>query len=432
MADPINESLIPEGQQPDPKKILQALLDHFSESELKTLCFTLEVNYEDLPPGGRSDKARSFVEYCDRHHRFQILTLEIRKVRGFLNWDDLTSSKPAARIKPQSPIGAETLIISKGVTALIKLMRSPEIREAAASFRADFEAASEQIGLMNDYKQIHDLFQELETRFFLIYNDQKRLPADESAWDNIELNEPEVRLKIKDIIETVQLASFASEEARWTQQLEKVQVDIRQGIETYDFKLLQSGTRLLYRVLNRQISRINAQLVATAGILRLDTLEQAMQTISSQLAQSDFGQDTISEVQASVNALSGLNTRVNELVREHNAWQELDDELRRVEGTLNQGIEELEDAWFDMEPMAQNLMEGVTDEWAVNWAKACEALDNALTDGTAVAVRRMFRRFRSQQGRRFRLVDMELLNIARELQDVGESLELLLMLRNLQ
>jgi hypothetical protein len=228
------------------------------------------------------------------------------------------------------------------------------------------------------------------------------------------------------------LASFASEAARWTQQLEKVQVDIRQGIEAYDYKLLQSGTRLLYRVLNRQISRINAQLVATAGVLRLDTLEQAMQTISNQLAQSDFGQDTISEVQASVNALSGLNTQVNKLVGEHNAWQELDDELRRVEGTLNQGIEELEDAWFDLEPMAQNLLEGVTDEWAVNWAKACEALDNALTDGTAVTIRRMFRRFRSQQGRRFRQVDMQLLNLARELQDVGESLELLLMLRNLQ
>ncbi len=432
MANLLNDPVLPEGQLPDPQKLLQALLDHFSDSELQMLCFTLEVNYEDLPPGGRADKARSLVEYCGRHHRTQILTLEIRKFRDFLKWEDLTSSKPAAPAKSVSPVGSETLIISKGVTALIKLMRSPEVREAAASFRADFEAASEQIGLMNDYKQIHDLFQELETRFFLIYNDQKRLPADDLAWENIELNEPEVRLKIKDIIETVQLASFASEEARWTQQLEKVQVDIRQSIETYDYKLLQSGTRLLYRVLNRQISRVNAQLVATASVLRLDTLEQAMQTISRQLAQSDYGQDTISEIQASVDALSGLNIRVNELVREHNAWQELDDELRRVEGTMHQGIEELEDAWYDLEPMARNLMEGVTDDWAVNWGQAFEALDKALADGTAVAVRRMFRRFRSQQGRRFRQVDLELLNLARELQDVGESLELLLMLRNLQ
>lgn len=435
MADPTNSALIPEGKQPDHKKLLQAILDHFNESELQTICFNLEVIYEDLPPGGRSDKARSLVEYCLRHHRLQILTLEIRKNRPFLGWDVLTIEKSSTETMPTSSlsaVGTETLLISKGVTALIKLMRSPEVYQAITSFQADFEAASEQIALMNDYKQIHDLFQELETRFFLIYNDQKRLPGDDSAWENIEVNEPEVRLKINDIIQTVQLATFANKEARWTQQLAKVKHDIRQGVETYDYKLLHTGINLLYRILNRQISRINAQLVATVGVLRLDTLEQAMQTISTSLAQSDYAQETISEVQNSAAALFGLNERVNNLVREHNSWQELDDEMRRVEGTLNQGIDELVDAWFDLEPMTQNLVDGITDEWATNLAEVCGELGKALAEGTAVPIRRLFRRFRSQQGRRFRQVDMELLNMTRELQEIGESLELLLMLRNLK
>lgn len=436
MADPPTDSpLIPEGKQPDHKKLLQALLDHFNEGELQTICFNLEIVYEDLPPGGRADKARSLVEYCFRHHRLQVLAIEIRSNRPFLDWDALTSEKSSPETTPDAPlsaVGTETLLISKGVTALIKLMRSPEVFQAITSFQADFQAASEQIALMNDYKQIHDLFQELETRFFLIYNDQKRLPGDDSAWENIEVNEPEVRLKINDIIQTVQLATFANEEARWTQQLEKVKDDIRQGVETYDYKLLQAGINPLYRILNRQISRINAQLVATAGVLRLDTLEQAMQTISSSLAQSDYAQETIGEVQNSVAALSGLNERVNNLVREHNSWQELDDELRRVEGTLNQGIDELADAWHDLEPMTHNLVDGITVEWAANLAEVCEELGKALAEGTAVSVRRLFRRFRSQQGRRFRQVDMDLLTMARELQEVGESLELLLMLRNLK
>jgi hypothetical protein len=133
-----------------------------------------------------------------------------------------------------------------------------------------------------------------------------------------------------------------------------------------------------------------------------------------------------------VSALSGLHAQVNDLVREHNTWQELDDELRRVEGTLNQGIEELENAWFDLEPMTHDLVDGVTDEWATNLAKVCEELGTALAEGTAVIVRRLFRRFRSQQARRFRQVDIELLSLAQELQDVGESLELLLMLRNIK
>lgn len=433
MADPIDSHLIPQGKQPDPKKLLKALLDHFDEGEIKILCFNLGINYEDLPLGSRPQKAASLIEHCKRHHRLQVCILEIRQARPFLELDDLISDEAdieAVPVPAPSPAGAETLLISKGVTALIRLMRTPQVYQAITTFQADFEAASEQISLMNDYKLIHDLFQELETRFFLIFNDQKRLPGDDSAWENIEVNEPEVRLKIDDIIQTVQLAAFANEEARWTQQLEKVKNDVRQGVEAYDYKLLQSGINLLYRILNRQISRINAQLVTAAGTLRLDTLEEAMQTISSSLAQSDYAQETISEIQNSVAALSGLNGRVNDLVREHNAWQELDDELRRVEGTLNQGIDELINAWYDLEPMSQNLVDGVNNEWATNLAQVCEELGNALTEGTAVIVRRLFRRFRSQQGRRFRQVDIELLTMARELQDVGESLEVLLKLKD--
>jgi hypothetical protein len=434
MTDPTDASLLPEGKEVDPKKLLPILIDHFNVEELRTLCFNLDIDYEDLPPGGKSAKARALIEHSQRHRRFVVLAVAIRKARPEIAWDELTQDKGAqpetAVAAPPSPVGTETLIISQSVTALIKLMRAPEVREAAATFRADFEAASIQIALMNDYKLIHDLFQELETRYFLIYNDQKRLPADEMAWENIELNEPEVRGKIDDLIQAVQLASFANEEARWTQQLEKVKTDIRQGMENYDFNTLKSGTRLLYRILNRQISRINAQLVNTAAILRLDTLEQAMLTISANLAKSDYGQDTIAEIQKGVNALSGLNGRVTNLVRDHNAWQELDDELRRVEGTLNQGIEELTDAWFDLEPMTHNLYNGQSDTWATNLAQVCTSLDEALQEGTAIKIRRFFRRLRSQEGRRFRQVDFELLSLVQELQEVGESLELLLMLRN--
>ncbi len=435
MADP-DSQLLPEGKVVDRKKLKQALIKHFSLDELKALCFDLDIIFDDLPPGGRSSKAQSLISYIERHRRFIVLAVAVREARPILTWEDLTSDKKdkseteTDTEMTRSSVGTETLIISQSVTALIRLMRSPAVREAATTFRADFEAASEQITLMNDYKLIHDLFQELENRYFIIYNDQKRLPADEMAWDNIELNEPEVQVKIDELIQAVQLSSFANEEARWTQQLEKVQEDLRNGVENADYATLKSGTRTLYRILNRQISRINAQLVRTASALRLDTLEQAMSTISHNLAQANYGQETIGEIQKGVNALSGLNARVTNLVREHNTWQELDDELRRVEGTLNQGMEELKEAWFDLAPMAQNLYSGQADDWAIKLAEVCQSLDGAMQNGANITILRFFRRFRSQEGRRFRQVDLELLSLVMELQEVGESLELLLMLRN--
>ncbi|MCZ7671263.1 MAG: hypothetical protein M5U34_31090 [Chloroflexi bacterium] len=64
---------------------------------------------------------------------------------------------------------------------------------------------------MNDYKLVHDLFQELENRYFLIENDRKRLPGDESAWDSLALNEPELTVKLDDLLSTTRQTVFAAE-----------------------------------------------------------------------------------------------------------------------------------------------------------------------------------------------------------------------------
>ena len=303
------------------------------------------------------------------------------------------------------------------------------MREAVVSFRTDFEGTSEQIDLMNDYKLVHDFFQELENRYNLINNDLKRLPGDDYAWENIAINEPELQGKIKDLLQAAQSPTFMREEPRWPQQLATVSERIRTGTEEYDYEVLRKGVNLLYRVLNRYPSRINAQLVSTAGQLRLDSIEEAMVTICNNLLEETaitLDHHILEEVQNGVMALGGLDERLNELVKEHNAWQEIDDEVRRVKSSIGIGIEELEDAWFDLEPMTRNIINGHQDEWAESLNKITDTLDEAISDQGIVTVRRTFLRYQSQMGRRFRQVDLELLTLCQELQHIGESLDIVL------
>ncbi len=84
------------------------------------------------------------------------------------------------------------------------------------------------------------------------------------------------------------------------------------------------------------------------------------------------------------------------------------------------------DAWLDLEPMTREQIEDHTGDWVSVIIKAIDALDTALDEGAKVTVRRHFRHFRSQVGRRFRRVDLELLTLSQELQKIGESLDLLL------
>lgn len=422
----------------DPRKLLKALRTLFNDSELRDLCFEVSVDYDALLGSGKNDKSRELILYFSRRHRLNYLITVFREFRPEVLLEDIAIDEededptlsqitvpPAPTALPQDK--SNTVIAGQSFTALIRFLSKPEVRTAVVAFQTDFEAASEQIDILNDYKLVHDLFQELENRYFLIQNDQKRLPADDEAWDNIAINEPELRLKINDLETVMQSPTFTNVETRWMTQLVKARDQVRVGVEEFNLDELRGGIRIIYRTLNRQPSRINAQLVATAGALRLDNLETAMKTIHAKLSDSGITiENMLEEIGRGEGALAGLDDRLKELVREHNAWQAIDDELRRVEASIGQGIEDLEDAWYDLEPMTSDLIHRNEANWAVELGNVLTALGEALAERTLVTVRRHFRRFRSQSGRRFRQVDLELLTLCQDLQRIGESLDMLL------
>ncbi|NHZ71920.1 MAG: hypothetical protein GWP17_02395 [Aquificales bacterium] len=433
------DDVVPEADQISHRKLRQVISDTFNLDDFRLFCYDLSVNFDDL--GGPSDplsvRISKLIEHVHRRQRLRVLLMTLRKHRPAVTWKQLLrdpneqgaapSALPPAISQPPSAT-SDTFIANRSFMALFLLLRRPETREAVVSFQTDFEAASDQIDLMNDYKLIHDLFQELENRYFLIENDRKRLPDDDLAWDSLTLNEPELNTKIDDLIKITRQAAFAQEAERWVTQLEKVNEDMQTAVEDFNLDTLNKTTRLLYRVLNRQPSRINAKLIAAANALRLDNLEQAITVICDNIDASEFGSklELVTQIKEGAGALGGIDDNLHQLTSEHDAWQDIDDELRRVEATLDSGIEELEDAWYDLEPMARKLIAGHKEKWATDIDEVTNALGKAISDGTIVKTRRLFRRFRSQTGRRFRQVDLELLGLCHNLQKVGESLDLLL------
>jgi hypothetical protein len=273
---------------------------------------------------------------------------------------------------------------------------------------------------MNDYKQIHDLFQILETQHDLISRDQKRLAHDDDmAWEDIAIAEPELQAKINDMVTLSKSKTFAEGNVRWVNQLESVKNHLQTAVDGDDLEALESGVSLLYRVLNRHPTRINAQLVAVASALRLDNLERAITTISSSLAEADVTMDSmIEEVKGGKSALAGLDERLKALVREHNAWQTIDDEIRRVKAAVAQNnLDELEDAWYDLEPMTQELVKtGGEAKWAGDLHNAVTELETAIEQQLNSKVRRLFMRYHARVGHRVREVDLELLSLCTELQ----------------
>jgi len=61
--------------------LYQILAEHLDEEEAKTLCFSLDVDYDDLPAKGKSNKARELVEHLERRGRIPELIEKVTQMR---------------------------------------------------------------------------------------------------------------------------------------------------------------------------------------------------------------------------------------------------------------------------------------------------------------------------------------------------------------
>ncbi len=68
------------------RKLRQALVDAFNESELQTLCFDLKIDYEVLPPGSKLDKTRELVALCLREQHIKELISLCEAARPKVDW----------------------------------------------------------------------------------------------------------------------------------------------------------------------------------------------------------------------------------------------------------------------------------------------------------------------------------------------------------
>jgi hypothetical protein len=89
------EDQVKEAERPgelEPKRrtrLLQVLSERFDEGELRTLCFNLEIKYEDLPAEGKANKARELIQYLERRERISDLVEAGKQLRPDIPWCDI-------------------------------------------------------------------------------------------------------------------------------------------------------------------------------------------------------------------------------------------------------------------------------------------------------------------------------------------------------
>ena len=109
----------------------QNLVEHFSEDELRTLCFDLQVEYDDLPSQGRASRARDLIAFLVRRDRVPELIELCAKQRPKVDWQDILQAAKQAVV--DHPAGAGGAALAPSFWAGVRPALLRDWRYAAAA-----------------------------------------------------------------------------------------------------------------------------------------------------------------------------------------------------------------------------------------------------------------------------------------------------------
>lgn len=318
----------------------------------------------------------------------------------------------------RSADGSETRL-----AAALDSLGAPEVKQQLSQFRALFREARNQIALLGRYKAFHDVLQELEVPFNAVERDRKRLLASAEAWD--ELRDPleELQQRIDQTLGVLAGDRLRHEFALSQRRLTEAAAALTAALAGERARL-DAAMQHVRRVIGLDLSSANNRLIATARELGLGAVVAALRAVLGGL-DPGRAEAAIGELTRLVSSLADLNGALDALVREHDQWQEIDNNLRVLVGSGAGAADELAVSW----PLLRDSIAGVvTAGGAADWTRAvgaaAQALDGELARGAdagkcVASLRSLWRRC----NQRFVDVDKQLLRTCEELRRVGDTLD---------
>lgn len=410
---------------PYTSRLHRMMVQFLNVEDLKTLCFDLQYDYELLTSRGKGNQMRELIGIMQKNGRLQDVVSLCKQVMPDEPWERTADEPMNSTLTVVLEKGETGASVERGLEALSELMELPEARTAVILFRNDFEAVIDQIDILADYKQVHDILHSLEYQCFNILQQAVRLfPDDELAFDNLVEAEITLQQITTTLIDLNTRSSFATNELVWVQDLERVQTHLQAAMDEEDPKQLRRAIWLVNRIIAIQPSQINTRLNAVARTLRLRALASAMTSIYETLGQLSMDQTKLEQFVSGAYALSQLNVNLEKMVEGHDDWQALILELRRIENSMEIDPLELEMSWPDLRPMLVTLYEDALEEeeWAISLNDDVERLGEAVAGGNPARMKRFFRRLERRASDRFYRIDIDLRRLCEDLRRVGQPL----------
>jgi hypothetical protein len=278
-----------------------------------------------------------------------------------------------------------------------------ESLRASLRRRADFDECMKHLRWLNELKTIHDALHRTEIECYKpirVYLDASEsqhkgrflIPVDaefelESSFNALDF----VVLKLQDIL--AQSENLAGEQ-NWVNDLRDARDRLEPAIRSRDYSEVPACYRQVCRILIRQPERLNSRLISEARIFRNSDLIERLFEDEERVSAAEEGAQ-----------LREILRQLDKYVKEHDAWQNMDYELRLIQ---YQAVENLEDSWPEIRRQAEIIYGVDVSGWPRPLAQVVEALELPPEQRNSLLLNQQFLNFCALAGQHFDKVDQSL------------------------
>ncbi|ATQ67862.1 MULTISPECIES: hypothetical protein [Methylosinus] len=312
-----------------------------------------------------------------------------------------------------------------------RMKSEPSVRAVIAPSREMLEELRKDINVLFNYKTLHDCLHDIQVKLYdVIYVAANQLPDIQA--------EAELYAYIDELDDICRDARAAAEglpddaavrdqETEWVTALESAVAELGASLQHPDDRLFRKPLLCIKATLRGEPKRINRLLTIVARKLPLDELAKTIERVIEETGANAARPRQLSE---SLDSIRRLSSRLEEKVREHRDWQDVEKNLWEAEDCLAQ---KTRDSIANFTIVWDLIKEGVRplaakagdDGWAKTSAIHVASIDQRLENDPRT-VRAAFGEFSKNIRNHFSRVDKSLKSLCSDITtNIREPLRLL-------
>ena len=294
------------------------------------------------------------------------------------------------------------------------------------TFKELFRTACTQIALISEFKMLHDKLQDLQIGYRTIALLRRGVGSGEPDWDTLDVEAQNLLWLLDDLVKAARGVSSAAKESLWIVKLESAGKLFSQVVADRDKVKLNSACTIIDETVVNRLSGFNRRLIEAYQVLNMPLLVSCLSEIQEKLegmpldeAASGWREGFIK----SLDALTEMSEKLAAQVARHDEFQSIEDELTSVDGAIREDFDSFLILW---EPVYETIRSTGGNAWPESLRAAADVLNAAVGDSNPYKTEKSFQKFLGQLSRQFKNADTDLLQMCKQLQDLGKELATLL------